>query len=157
MRGNQMIIIDQARFIFAVLSDFLKRTLMGQEILVLFGEKILRQFQIEIAGKGIALAELDRMNPKIAEAFWQMLPIDAEACLWGEEIYFNIPLQTADENPSPSASAADISYWSPGPAFCIFFGKTQPYSPVNHLGKIVEGLDLFRDVKARDRIALNRK
>ena len=131
--------------------------LIGQEILILFGEKILRQFQIEIAGKGIALAELDHRNPKIAEAFWQMLPIEAEACLWGEEIYFNIPLQTVDENPSPSASASDISYWSPGPAFCIFFGKTQPYSPVNHLGKIVEGLDLFRDVKARDRIALNRK
>jgi hypothetical protein len=149
--------LNQTRFIFEVFSGFLKRTLIGQEILILFGEKILRKLEIKITGKGIALAELDDRNPKIAEASWQMLPIEAEACLWGEEIYFNIPLQTADENPLPSASASDISYWSPGPAFCIFFGKTQPYSPVNHLGKIVEGLDLFRDVKARDRIALNRK
>jgi len=135
----------------------LKRTLIGQEVAVLFGEKILRILEIKIPGKGIALAEMDNRNPKIAEAFWQMLPIEAEACLWGEEIYFDVPLQMADENPSPFASASDISYWSPGPAFCIFFGKTKPYSPVNHLGKIVEGLDLFRDVKAGDRIALNRK
>jgi uncharacterized protein len=115
----------------------------------------LRKFEIKIPGKGIALAEMDNRNPKIADAFWQMLPIEAEACLWGEEIYFDVPLQMADEKPSPLASASDISYWSPGPAFCIFFGKTQPYSPVNHLGKIVERLDLFRDVKAGDRIALN--
>jgi uncharacterized protein len=119
--------------------------------------KTLRQSEIEVAGKGTALAELDEKNPRIAEAFWKILPIQAEACLWGEEIYFDIPLQMVDENPMPSATEADISYWSPGPAFCIFFGKTQPYSPVNHLGKIVEGLDLFRDVEAGDRIVLNRK
>jgi uncharacterized protein len=117
----------------------------------------LRKLEIEIIGKGVALAEMDNRNPKIADAFWKMLPIEAEASLWGEEIYFDVPLQMADENPLPSASASDISYWSPGPAFCIFFGKTQPYSPVNHLGKVIEGLDLFRNVKAGDRIALNRK
>jgi hypothetical protein len=94
---------------------------------------------------------------KTAQRIWEALPIEGPVNLWGEEIYFGVPLQMADENPSPFASASDISYWSPGPAFCIFFGKTQPYSPVNHLGKIVEGLGLFREVKAGDRIALNRK
>jgi len=117
----------------------------------------MRAIEIEVGGKGKAQAELDERNPGIAEAFWQALPIQARASLWGEEVYFDIPLQLEDENPSPSASSGDICYWSPGPAFCIFFGKTQPYSPVNHLGRVVEGLELFWNVAAGDRIVLRRK
>jgi len=113
--------------------------------------------EIEVIGKGKALAELDERNPCTAEAFWQALPIEARANLWGEEVYFDVPLELEDENPSPSAIVGDICYWSPGPAFCIFFGRTQPYSPVNHLGKVTEGLDLFKRVAAGDRIVLNRR
>jgi hypothetical protein len=62
-----------------------------------------------------------------------------------------------DENPSSISTCADISYWSSGPAFCIFFGQTQPYCPVNHLGKIIIGLKLFKEVNEGDRIVLSRK
>ncbi len=62
-----------------------------------------------------------------------------------------------DENPSPSAKSGDISYWSPGSAFCVFFGRTQPYSPVNHIGRVIVGLDLFKEVKNSDKIVLSRK
>ncbi len=117
----------------------------------------MRIIEIEVVGRGKALAELDERNPGIADAFWQALPIEARCNLWGEEVYFDVPLELADENPSPSATAGDICYWSPGPSFCIFFGNTQPYSPVNHLGKVVEGLELFRNVAAGDRIVLNRR
>lgn len=120
------------------------------------GVMSLKRIEIDIKGRGRAVAELDGRNPRISEELYQKLPIEARANLWGEEVYFDIPLETEDENPSPSAVKGDISYWSPGPAFCIFFGETQPYSPVNHLGRIVEGLEIFRNVNARDRIVLNR-
>ncbi|MGB3921335.1 cyclophilin-like fold protein, partial [Methanothrix sp.] len=58
---------------------------------------------------------------------------------------------------SPSSQAGDICYWSPGPALCIFFGQTQPYSRVNHIGKVVEGLELFEGVKPDDIIILRRR
>ncbi|MHC1687717.1 MAG: hypothetical protein AB9879_08400 [Methanothrix sp.] len=32
----------------------------------------------------------------------------------------------------------------------IFFGKMQPYSAVNHIGKVVEGLDLFQNTVEGD-------
>lgn len=116
----------------------------------------MKIIEIEVRGRGSTLAELDGRNPGIAEAIWQALPFEAAANLWGEEVYFDILLELKDENPSPTAVAGDICYWSPGPAFCIFFGKTQPYSAVNHIGKVVQGLELFRKVAAGDRIVLRK-
>jgi len=90
----------------------------------------MRMIEIDVIGKGKALAKLDDRNSKIRESFFRALPIEGIANLWGEEVYFDVPLQMENENPSPSATAGDICYWSQGPAFCIFFGKTQPYSAV---------------------------
>ena len=117
----------------------------------------MRMIEIEIEGKGKALAKLDERNPGIREAFFRALPMEVRANLWGEEVYFNLPLQMQNENPSPTASAGDVCYWSPGPALCIFFGQTQPYSRVNHIGKVVQGLDLFERIRAADRIVLRKK
>ncbi|HUM81101.1 MAG TPA: cyclophilin-like fold protein [Methanothrix sp.] len=117
----------------------------------------MRMIEIEIVGKGKALAKLDERNPGIREAFFRALPMEGRASLWGEEVYFDVPLQMKDENPSPIAASGDVCYWSPGPAFCIFFGKTQPYSAVNHIGKISEGLEIFRRAEAGDRIIIRRR
>jgi len=116
----------------------------------------LRRITIEIAGIGQAIAELDERNPGIAEQLLQKLPLIGKANLWGEEVYFEIPLNLDNENTSLCASTGDISYWSPGPALCIFFGQTQPYSAVNHLGKVTDGLYLFKKIKEGDRIVLSR-
>ena len=119
--------------------------------------KFMRTIEIEVIGKGKALAKLDDRNSKIGESFFRALPIEGIANLWGDEVYFDVPLQMENENPSPSANAGDICYWSPGPAFCIFLGKTQPYSAVNHIGKVTEGLEIFKSVVAGDRIVLTRR
>jgi uncharacterized protein len=121
------------------------------------GVKVMRIIEIEIMGKGKALAKLDERNPKTREAFFDALPIEGIANLWGEEVYFDVPLQMDNENPSPTAAAGDICYWSPGPAFCIFFGKTQPYSSVNHIGKITQGLEILKHVSSGDRIVLRKR
>ena len=83
----------------------------------------MRMIKIEVIGKGKALAKLDDRNPKIRESFFRALPMEGIANLWGDEVYFDVPLQVENENPSLSATAGDICYWSQGPAFCIFFGK----------------------------------
>jgi len=116
----------------------------------------LKKIAIEVEGKGRALLELDQRNANTANAIYDSLPIQATACVWLEEIYFAIPLDLEDENPSPISSEGDISYWSPGPAFCIFLGDSQPYSPVNHIGRLIEGHDLLTKVQEGDRISLSR-
>jgi len=116
----------------------------------------MNRIEINIPGIGRAIAELDARNPRISQELYRMLPIEAIANLWGEEVYFEIPLKMVDENATPTAVKGDVSYWSPGCALCIFFGGTEPYSPVNHLGSIIQGIEIFRNVKAGDKITLNR-
>ena len=43
-----------------------------------------------------------------------------------------------------------------GSAFCIFWGKTQPYSPVNIIGKVTKNLQLFEKIKSGTKITINK-
>ena len=80
-----------------------------------------------------------------AQKLWDTLPMEGQANVWGEEIYFEIPVSAQQEpNAREEVDVGTIAYWPAGSAFCIFFGPTpvsqgdQPkaYSPVNILGKI---------------------
>ncbi|MDD4325736.1 MAG: cyclophilin-like family protein [Candidatus Bathyarchaeota archaeon] len=47
-----------------------------------------------------------------------------------------------------------MASWPMGSAICVFYGKSQPYSPVNLLGKITSNLDLFKQVKSGSTIKI---
>ena len=115
-----------------------------------------RKIEIKIIGKGCALAELDGRNSGIGGAVWQALPFEAAANLWGEDVYFDVPLELADENLSAKAEVSDICFWSSCPAFYHLLRQTKQYSAVNHIGEVVERLDLFRNAVEGDRIVLKR-
>jgi len=88
---------------------------------------------------------------KIAEA----LPLEGTVNVWGDEIYFDIPLAIEQEpDACQDVEVGDLAYWPAGPAFCIFFGPTpvssgdQPraYSPVNVFGRALDNLELLKSV-----------
>lgn len=91
---------------------------------------------------------------KTAEAIWDALPIKGNANRWGDEIYFSIPVSLEEEDAQEVVSLGDLGYWSPGSAFCIFFGPTpiskgqeiRPASPVNIFGKIIGDASVLRQV-----------
>ncbi|NDF95568.1 MAG: hypothetical protein EB107_07000, partial [Proteobacteria bacterium] len=74
-----------------------------------------------------------------ASEIWDALPITARANIWGDEIYFAIPVHRDEENAKATVGLGDLGYWPPGNAFCIFYGPTpmsrgdeiRPASPVN--------------------------
>ncbi|MCE5213394.1 MAG: hypothetical protein LLF83_01565 [Methanobacterium sp.] len=109
---------------------------------------------IEVEGKGKARAKLDGRNKETATRFIKTLPLEGKANLWLEEVYFIIPLELEYENQSSTSNKGDISYWPPGAAFCIFYGESQPASPVNHMGKVTENLELFRKIENEDKIII---
>lgn len=96
------------------------------------------------AGKVSLAAEL--LDTPTATRIFDALPIEGSANVWGDEIYFDIPLSLEQESDARAdVAVGDLAYWPAGQAFCIFFGPTpvstgdQPraYSPVNVFGRIL--------------------
>ena len=50
------------------------------------------EIEIEILEKGKLKVILDDRNPSSAQKFYENLPMEGEAQLWQEEIFFPIPL-----------------------------------------------------------------
>ncbi|UCH58198.1 MAG: hypothetical protein JSV18_05505 [Candidatus Bathyarchaeota archaeon] len=113
---------------------------------------------------GEVYAEITEENPETAGAIWDALPLEARASIWGDEIYFSIPVEVGAENPREVVEMGDLGYWPPGNAFCIFFGPTpasrgdeiRPTSPVNVFGKVEGDPKVFKKVRGGERITVER-
>jgi len=121
---------------------------------------------IETEATGPVPAELDEMRcPKTVAAIVQALPISGTARLWGDEVYFEIPVEVGPEAPVEVVRAGDLGYWPPGRAFCIFFGPTpvstspeeiRPASPVNPVGRLLSDPAGFKKVSAGAPISIRK-
>jgi hypothetical protein len=112
--------------------------------------------EIEIIGKGKVKAILDDRNPETAKMIYDNLPIEGEANIWLDEIYFDVPLKLDYETPSSTTKRGDLSYWPPGSAFCIFYGNSQPASDVNNIGRVEGDLELFHEAENDDKIVIRK-
>lgn len=103
------------------------------------------------AGDISLTAELN--DSDTAGRIWDALPFEGRANVWGDEIYFEIPLELAlASDARAEVEIGELAYWPTGSAFCIFFGPTpvstgdQPraYSPVNVFGRVQGDATLLR-------------
>ena len=102
-----------------------------------------------IAGLGEAEGELVRfLAPRTIDTIVRRLPVEGRAALYKEEVYFEIPIKMGEEKAKPTVEVGTIAFWPMGSALCVFYGKSQPYSPVSILGKITNNLDIFKQVKS---------
>lgn len=102
-----------------------------------------------IEGLGEAEGELVRfLAPRTIDTIVRKLPMEGRAALWKEEIYFEIPIKMGEEKAKPTVESGTIAFWPMGSALCVFFGNSQPYSPVSILGKVTGNLELFKQVKS---------
>ncbi len=113
--------------------------------------RIKVKFLIESLGE--AEGELVRfMAPRTVDTIVRRLPMEGRAALWKEEVYFEIPVRLGEEKAKPNVETGTLAFWPMGSALCIFYGKSQPYSPVSILGKITKNLEIFSQVKSGTRI-----
>ena len=107
------------------------------------------------AGDVSAVATLK--DSPTADAIWGALPIEGKANTWGDEIYFDIPVQLGEEEgASDVVQLGDLGYWPTGHAFCIFFGPTpvsrgdeiRAASAVNIFGHIEGEATVFKQVSS---------
>ena len=120
--------------------------------------------RIKITSTGIeTIAELN--DSATAQAIQDKLPLTGYANLWGDEIYFSIPVILLHESSRDTVEIGDLGYWPEGNAFCIFFGPTpiskgaeiKPASAVNIFGKIIDDTAKLKQVKSGAKLVVARE
>ncbi len=115
-------------------------------------QTIMKKIKIHVNGM---ILEAELKDTPTAEMILNSLPLEEHANVWGEEIYFMIPLQLdLEADAREEMEIGDMAYWPSGPAFCIFFGPTpvstnekpRAYSPVNVFGKIIGDSTILKNV-----------
>jgi len=123
----------------------------------------MRKILITISNLSVS-AELN--NSVSADKIWEALPLSGSANVWGDEIYFEIPVSLKEvSDAQQEVEVGTLAYWPPGSALCVFFGKTpvstsdkpKAYSPVNILGSVGGDSKVFKIVKAGDQIVIDKE
>jgi hypothetical protein len=106
-----------------------------------------------VEGLGEAEGELVRfLAPRTVDLIVRKLPIEGRAAMWKEEVYFETPIKMGEEKAKGTVETGTIAFWPMGSAICIFYGTSQPYSPVSIVGKVTSNLELFKRVKSGTKI-----
>jgi hypothetical protein len=116
------------------------------------------------AGQVSLPAELN--DSPTALQVWDALPVEGRANIWGDEIYFEIPVMAEQESDARAdVEVGELGYWPVGHAFCIFFGPTpvstderpRAYSPVNILGRVLGDATAFRAVRNGEKVRITQR
>lgn len=101
-----------------------------------------------------------------ANSIYNKLPLSGIANVWGDEVYFTIPVHLEQASDArQEVGVGDLGFWPVGDAFCIFFGPTpvstsnipKAYSPVNVFGHILGDPTEMRKVSNGDEIKVTKK
>jgi hypothetical protein len=117
--------------------------------------RIAIQFTVEDVGN--AKGELIRfLAPRTIDALLRSMPSNGITALNQDMVYFKVPINIGVEKPKTQLDPGTIAYWPMGSAVCIFLNATQPYSPMNVIGKIKDNLQIFQNVSSGKRIKLEK-
>ena len=105
------------------------------------------KIKIMIKDDVVLTAKLNKS--RTSEEIASTLPLEGSANVWGDEIYFEIPVDIPlSADAVEEVEIGTLAYWPTGSALCIFFGPTpvstgskpRAYSPVNVFG-IIEDIE----------------
>jgi hypothetical protein len=119
---------------------------------------------IRFAFNGLVL-EAEFLDTSTARAIEAALPFESEALTWGEEVYFEIPVDVAREKDARAVvTPGEIAYWPDGPAIAIGFGRTpisrgnetRLASPCNVFAKALSDVKALASVRAGSKVKVTK-
>jgi len=122
-------------------------------------ETDVTRYRVRLVAEGFGEAggELIRFySPMTVDNLARALPFEGRAARWKEEVYFETPVKMGTEKAKSKVEVGAIAYWPMGSALCIFYGPTDPYSPVNLVGKITSNLEMFRSLKSGTKVRVEK-
>jgi hypothetical protein len=112
---------------------------------------------------GTLTLDADLLDTATAKAIAAALPVTASVMTWGEEVYFDVPVNVVREQGARAVvTPGEIAYWPEGPAIAIGFGRTpisqgnetRLASPVNVFAKALGDVKALGRVKAGSKVVV---
>ena len=114
---------------------------------------------------GSLTLEAELLDTATAKAIAAKLPMTSSVLTWGEEVYFDVPVDVAREKDARDVvTPGEIAYWPQGPAIAIGFGRTpiskgsecRLASPCNIFAKALSDVKVLGKVKSGSKVSVSK-
>lgn len=113
--------------------------------------------KITLIDKGVATGYLNRLTaPLTVQEILKFLPLNTRTSPAMGFVSIIVGIKRGVEKPVDEVKAGTIGYWPRGDAITIYPKDMKSYGPVNKIGVVEEGLELFNGLRSRSRVMIER-
>ena len=108
-----------------------------------------------IAGRGTARVSLFRhLAPLTVNSIVRTLPFDSRVTVQTAMVMLFTQLRVGVEKPRSGFARGDVAFLPSGGLICVFLGEARSDRPLNPMGRVESGIELFDGVRPGDVVRL---